>query len=333
MEQFLWAVPAAGALALAFAFIKSQWINKQDAGNETMTTIAKNIAEGAMAFLKAEYQKLAIFVIVVAGLLAYANNGKADSHALIAVSFIIGAVCSGLAGFFGMRVATAANVRTANAAQKGLSPAMDVAFSGGAVMGMSVVGLALFGLGLLFFMFGKSSLLGFTPDLSNPFELNQVLNVIAGFSLGASSIALFARVGGGIFTKAADVGADLVGKVEAGIPEDDPRNPATIADNVGDNVGDVAGMGADLFESYIGAIIGSMVLGISWMKAIQGPAFENIDGSLNPVLLPLFLAAAGIVISIGCTFLVKTKKVAILRRRSIQGPSLLQALCSSSASY
>ena len=299
MEANLWMIPAAGALALVFAYVKSAWINKQSAGNETMTTIANNIREGAMAFLSAEYKKLAIFVAVVAVLLAYANNGRTDSHALIAVAFIVGAICSGLAGLFGMRVATAANVRTANAAQNGLPPALDVAFSGGAVMGMSVVGLALVGLGGLFLLFGGTDIIG--GSMENAASLTKVLNVVSGFSLGASSIALFARVGGGIFTKAADVGADLVGKVEAGIPEDDPRNPATIADNVGDNVGDVAGMGADLFESYIGAIIGSMVLGITWMQA-------SPDKSINPVILPLFLAGAGIVISIVCTFLVKTKE-------------------------
>ena len=290
-------VPAAGVLALVFAFMKSAWINKQDAGNDTMKTIANNIREGAMAFLAAEYKKLAIFVVVVAVLLAYANHGRADSNALIALSFVVGAICSGLAGFFGMRVATAANVRTAHAAQKGLPAALDVAFSGGAVMGMSVVGLGVIGLGGLVMLFGTTDLIG--GALAGD-KVTLVLNVVSGFSLGASSIALFARVGGGIFTKAADVGADLVGKVEAGIPEDDPRNPATIADNVGDNVGDVAGMGADLFESYVGAIIGSMVLGITWM---------NVGDVGNaPVLLPLFIAAAGIVISILATFLVKTKE-------------------------
>jgi len=290
-------VPAAGVLALIFAFMKSAWINKQDAGNETMKTIANNIREGAMAFLAAEYKKLAIFVVIVAALLAYANHGRSDSNALIALSFVVGAICSGLAGLFGMRVATAANVRTAHAAQKGLPAALDVAFSGGAVMGMSVVGLGVIGLGGLVLLFGTTDLIG--GSLAGD-KVTLVLNVVSGFSLGASSIALFARVGGGIFTKAADVGADLVGKVEAGIPEDDPRNPATIADNVGDNVGDVAGMGADLFESYVGAIIGSMVLGITWMNV------GNVGNA--PVLLPLFIAAAGIVISILATFLVKTKE-------------------------
>ena len=303
MESNLWMVPAAGVLALIFAYMKSAWINKQDAGNETMKTIANHIREGAMAFLAAEYKKLAIFVVVVAVLLAYANHDMKDasgnliSHELIAVSFVVGAICSGLAGFFGMRVATAANVRTAHAAQKGLPAALNVAFSGGAVMGMSVVGLGVIGLGGLVLLFGTTDAIGGSLAAD---QITLVLNVVSGFSLGASSIALFARVGGGIFTKAADVGADLVGKVEAGIPEDDPRNPATIADNVGDNVGDVAGMGADLFESYVGAIIGSMVLGITWMNV------GNVGNA--PVLLPLFIAAAGIVISILATFLVKTKE-------------------------
>ncbi len=305
MEQYLWAVPVAGVLALAFAFVKAAGINKLSPGNDTMKEIANNIAEGAMAFLSAEYKKLAIFVVVVAALLAWANAGLADSHALIALSFIVGAICSGLAGFFGMRVATKANVRTTNAAQDGLEPALGVAFNGGAVMGMSVVGLGVLGLGGLFIGFSSSGLLGEGELVANGMAspmLDKVLNVVAGFSLGASSIALFARVGGGIFTKAADVGADLVGKVEAGIPEDDPRNPATIADNVGDNVGDVAGMGADLFESYVGAIIGSMILGMGWMASMgEGMA-------LNPVILPLFIAGAGIIVSIACTFLVRVKE-------------------------
>ena len=219
MESNIWMIPAAGALALLFAYLKSAWINKQDSGNETMSTIANNIREGAMAFLAAEYKKLAIFVVVVAAILGYANHGMKDgagnliSHGLIAVSFVVGAICSGLAGFFGMRVATAANVRTANAAQKGLPPALDVAFSGGAVMGMSVVGLGVIGLGGLVMLFGQTDIIG--GELTGG-KLTLVLNVVSGFSLGASSIALFARVGGGIFTKAADVGADLVGKVRQG---------------------------------------------------------------------------------------------------------------------
>ena len=304
VSSYLWTVPVAGVLALLFAFWRTTWINRQDAGTDAMKEIAKAIREGAMAFLSAEYRKLAIFVVVVAALLAWANASQPDSHALIALSFVAGAVCSGLAGLFGMRVATAANVRTTAAARTGLSSALAVAFNGGAVMGMSVVGLGLLGMGGLFLLFASTGLLGEGPlggmELAGNLKLMKLLNVVSGFSLGASSIALFARVGGGIFTKAADVGADLVGKVEAGIPEDDPRNPATIADNVGDNVGDVAGMGADLFESYVGAIVGSMILGLTWMP--------SLGGSLNPVILPLFIAAAGIIVSIACTFLVRVKE-------------------------
>ncbi|MCB9534928.1 MAG: sodium-translocating pyrophosphatase [Myxococcales bacterium] len=302
MTSYLWVVPVAGLIALGYAFMQSTWINKQDPGNDRMKEIAAAIQEGAMAFLGAEYRKLAIFVVVVAALLAWANASQHDSHALIALSFVAGAICSGLAGFFGMRIATAANVRTTNAAQQGLTGALKVAFNGGAVMGMSVVGLGVIGLGGLFLLFSGTGILGGGDVAKDMHFLDVVLNVVSGFSLGASSIALFARVGGGIFTKAADVGADLVGKVEAGIPEDDPRNPATIADNVGDNVGDVAGMGADLFESYVGAIIGSMILGMAWMGSMTEA------NRINPVILPLFIAAAGIVVSIACTFLVRVKE-------------------------
>ncbi|MBU0552471.1 sodium-translocating pyrophosphatase [Myxococcota bacterium] len=299
MINYVWLIPLAGLAALGYAFLKSAWINRQDSGTEKMKTIAAAIREGAMAFLMREYRILAVFVIVVAALLGWVNRDQPDSHQLIALSFVVGAVCSGLAGFFGMRVATAANVRTTNRAREGLAQALDIAFGGGAVMGMSVVGLGVLGLGGLFLLYNNTHILGMAPG---SFDVNRVLNVLAGFSLGASSIALFARVGGGIFTKAADVGADLVGKVEAGIPEDDPRNPATIADNVGDNVGDVAGMGADLFESYVGAIIGSMVLGVAWGRGLEGQA------SFNPIILPLFIAAAGIIVSIAGTFVVKTKE-------------------------
>ncbi|MDX1439532.1 MAG: sodium/proton-translocating pyrophosphatase, partial [Rubricoccaceae bacterium] len=226
-------VPAAGVLALAYAFLKAQWVKKQDVGTDQMAEIASNIADGAKAFLSREYRVLVVFVALIAAILAFANMGRADSSWMIAVSFVTGAFCSGLAGNIGMRVATKANVRTTNAARTGLGPALNVAFSGGLVMGLSVVGLGLLGLGGLFLAY----------DGLTEWDIAKVINVIAGFSLGASSIALFARVGGGIYTKAADVGADLAGKVYEGIPEDDPRNPATIADNVGDNVGDVAGMG------------------------------------------------------------------------------------------
>ena len=290
VNTYLWAVLNAGVLALIYAAWKTNWINKQDQGTERMVLIGKSIAEGAMAFLKAEYRILGIFVVVVALLLGIANAGRTDSSALISLSFIVGAFASGLAGFLGMRVATKANNRTTNAARNSLAEALNVAFTGGSVMGLSVVGLGLIGLGSLFILYQNI----FANDY------NKVITVISGFSLGASSIALFARVGGGIYTKAADVGADLVGKVEAGIPEDHPLNPATIADNVGDNVGDVAGMGADLFESYVGSIIGSMVLGASIV--VMG-GFD-----ISFVILPLLIAASGIIMSIVGTFLVVVKE-------------------------
>ena len=245
--NYLWAF---GILALIFVFIKNAWVAKQDEGNAKMARIAKNIADGAMSFLKAEYKILSIFVLAVAVLLYFKGVSEAGSNGMVAVSFIVGAICSALAGFIGMKAATKANVRTTQAARTSLGKALEVAFAGGAVMGLGVVGLGVLGLSGLFAIYSGQG-----------WAIGEILNVLSGFSLGASSIALFARVGGGIYTKAADVGADLVGKVEAGIPEDHPLNPATIADNVGDNVGDVAGMGADLFESYVGSIIGTMVLG------------------------------------------------------------------------
>lgn len=290
----------AGLLALLFTYIKSAWVKKQDPGNEKMRNIATFIQDGAMAFLKAEYKILIFFVIVVAGLLAWQGATTAGSSPLVAVSFVVGSFCSALAGFIGMRVATLANVRTTNAAINGLNKALSIAFAGGSVMGMGVVGLGVFGLSSLFILFS------FTHGVDTLTDANMVISIVTGFSFGASSIALFARVGGGIYTKAADVGADLVGKVEAGIPEDHPLNPATIADNVGDNVGDVAGMGADLFESYVGSIIGTMVLGIIFFDS---PAFQGLTfGPLSAILLPLFLAATGIVVSILGTFFVKVKE-------------------------
>ena len=282
--QLIWLSFIAALLALAYAYLKSRWINKQDPGNEKMQAIGQAVKEGAMAFLSREYRVLLVFVLVVAVLLAWGNAAQGTS--LVAVSFIIGATCSGLAGFFGMRVATTANNRTTQAARNSLNNALHVAFGGGSVMGMSVVGLGILGLTILFYLYG---------GLEENADLAKVMTILAGFAMGASSIALFARVGGGIYTKAADVGADLVGKVEAGIPEDDPRNPATIADNVGDNVGDVAGMGADLFESYVGSIIGAMVLAAS-------------AGFSNLVILPLVLAGFGILVSIIGTFFVRTKE-------------------------
>ena len=294
MDPLTLAIPGAGVLALAYAGFKASWVNKQPAGDKVMTDIAEQIQEGAMAFLGREYKVLGIFVAVVAVILGVANyfgNG-ADQHPLIALSFVMGAACSGAAGYFGMRIATNANVRTTQAAKTGLPAALDVAFSGGAVMGFVVVGLAIIGLSGLFLIY---------HNVVFADSMGTTLSVLTGFSMGASSIALFARVGGGIYTKAADVGADLVGKVEAGLPEDDPRNPAVIADNVGDNVGDVAGMGADLFESYVGAIIGAMVLGLGFVAVDSGD-------SLGPIFLPLFIAAGGIIASIVGSFFVKTKE-------------------------
>lgn len=311
MENILTIIPLFGVLALGFAWFKSHWINQQEQGDEKVVKIGGHIRDGAMAFLNREYRVLAIFVVVVAVLLSIATMfTEGLSGSLIGISFVTGAVCSGLAGYLGMRVATAANTRTANGARDGLNKALHIAFSGGSVMGMSVVGLGVLGLSLLtvlyLALFGASmpfltgeNLKDITPENLNLARVGDVISIIAGFSLGASSIALFARVGGGIYTKAADVGADLVGKVEAGIPEDDPRNPAVIADNVGDNVGDVAGMGADLFESYVGAIVSSMVLGLTWVPAIE---------SYNAIILPLALAGMGILVSIVGTFLVRTKE-------------------------
>ena len=295
----IFAIPVFGIVALLYTFWKSAWVSKQEVGTERMGRIAVNISDGAMAFLKAEYKVLSIFVAVVAILMAWSGNNE-NSSMLVAVSFLLGAICSGLAGFIGMKVATKANVRTTNAARTSLGKALEVAFAGGSVMGLGVVGLGVLGLGGLFLIY--SNMFG----VANGAEVTRVINILTGFSFGASSIALFARVGGGIYTKAADVGADLVGKVEAGIPEDHPLNPATIADNVGDNVGDVAGMGADLFESYVGSIIGTMVLGATFM-GVTGFDASNDYGGLNAVLLPLVLAAVGIVTSIIGTFFVRVK--------------------------
>ncbi|GAB4334989.1 MAG: sodium-translocating pyrophosphatase [Calditrichia bacterium] len=283
--DIVWLSLVAGVVALVFAIIKTRWINRQEVGTEVMAEISGHIREGAMAFLRREYRVLAIFVLAVGVLLALGNAGPLR---LVAVSFVVGAICSATAGYIGMRVATAANVRTTNAARSKLSLALQVAFSGGSVMGMGVVGLGVVGLSTLFLVYSNV----FGGELRTLHDV--VLPILSGFSLGASSIALFARVGGGIYTKAADVGADLVGKVEAGIPEDDPRNPAVIADNVGDNVGDVAGMGADLFESYVGSIIGAMVIG-----ALIG---------IEAVLLPLIIAGVGIIVSIVGTVFVRANE-------------------------
>ncbi|MFP4369515.1 MAG: sodium-translocating pyrophosphatase [Candidatus Kapaibacterium sp.] len=304
MDAILYVIPIVGIIALLFTYVKSSWVSKQDTGNEKMTKIAKHIADGAMAFLKAEYKVLVWFVLIVAILLGIQGATNEQSHSFVAISFVVGAVCSALAGFIGMKVATKANVRTTNAAITSLNKALLVAFTGGSVMGMGVVGLGVLGLSGLFIIYGF--FFGAFDAGSSSEIIRKVVTVVTGFSFGASSIALFARVGGGIYTKAADVGADLVGKVEAGIPEDHPLNPATIADNVGDNVGDVAGMGADLFESYVGSIIGTMVLGTAFFAL---PEFVDTPfGGLSPIILPLLLAAAGILVSIFGTFFVRVKE-------------------------
>jgi K(+)-stimulated pyrophosphate-energized sodium pump len=288
MKFLLYLVPILGVVGLLFTYIKSAWVSKQDAGDEKMQEISGNIANGAMAFLKAEYKVLTYFVILTSVLLFLLSQSNEKSHFLIVVAFIIGAVFSALAGYIGMKIATKANVRTTQAARTSLAQALKVSFTGGSVMGTGVAGLAVLGLGSLFIIFMTI----FVKDGNvNGESMEIALEVLTGFSLGAESIALFARVGGGIYTKAADVGADLVGKVEAGIPEDDPRNPATIADNVGDNVGDVAGMGADLFGSYVATILATMVLGREIKSADQ-------VGGIAPILLPMLVAGLGTIFSI-----------------------------------
>ncbi len=291
-QNLLYMVTLCGVAGMLFTFWKSSWVAAQDPGDAKMRKIAGHIAEGAMAFLKAEYKILVVFVACVSVLLALTSPADTSSP-MVGVAFVVGALCSGLAGLIGMQVATKANVRTAQAARTGLSKALEIAFAGGSVMGMGVVGLGVLGLGSLFILFSHQ----FGTDAV---AINRVITVITGFSFGASSIALFARVGGGIYTKAADVGADLVGKVEAGIPEDHPLNPATIADNVGD----VAGMGADLFESYVGSIVGTMVLGAAFMASGLADQFNG----LSAVILPLVLAGTGILMSILGTFFVKTRE-------------------------
>jgi K(+)-stimulated pyrophosphate-energized sodium pump len=288
-------VPFFGVIALIYTFFQSNWVNKQNAGNEKMKIISGHIADGAMAFLKAEYKVLTYFVVIVAILLAVMGTTSANSHWSIGIAFVFGAVFSALAGFIGMKIATKANVRTAEAARTSLSKALKVSFAGGSVMGMGVAGLAVLGLGALFLILKQI----FAPHSTvDSHEMERTIEILTGFSLGAESIALFARVGGGIYTKAADVGADLVGKVEAGIPEDDPRNPATIADNVGDNVGDVAGMGADLFGSYVATVLATMVLG---RETVSVDSF----GGFAPILLPMLIAGTGIIFSMIGTLFVR----------------------------
>src|SRR5580692_8467648 len=299
MDKLIYLVPVMGAIGLLYTFIKFAWVTKQDAGNERMQEIARYIAEGAMAFLRAEWKILSYFVILVAILLAVMGLTNPQSHWAIAISFALGAVLSATAGYIGMRSATKANVRTAQAARTSLSKALKVSFTGGSVMGLGVAGLAVLGLGGLFILLKAI----FAPGAAvNSEEMTRTIEVLTGFSLGAESIALFARVGGGIYTKAADVGADLVGKVEAGIPEDDPRNPATIADNVGDNVGDVAGMGADLFGSYVATVLATMVLGRETITT------DDRFGGFSPILLPMFIAGIGLLFSIVGTWFVKINK-------------------------
>ncbi len=298
-DVVLYSIPALGLLGILFMAIKSAWVTKQDAGDENMQELAGYIAKGAMAFLKAEWKVLAYFVVIAGALLAWSGTTVENSSPLIAVSFLIGAVLSALAGYIGMNIATKANVRTTQAARTSLAQALKVSFTGGSVMGLGVAGLAVLGLGSLFIVF-YTMYVKMTGAGVNGIEMEKALEVLAGFSLGAESIALFARVGGGIYTKAADVGADLVGKVEAGIPEDDVRNPATIADNVGDNVGDVAGMGADLFGSYVATILATMVLGRELVS-------KDNFGGIAPILLPMLIAGLGIIFSIIGMLFVRVK--------------------------
>ncbi len=299
-QNLIYLVPLFGITGLFFMYIKSSWIKKQNTGNENMQELANYIADGAMAFLKAEWKVLTYFSLIASILLFYSGTLVETSSPIIALSFLIGAIFSALAGYFGMSIATKANVRTTEAAKESLSKALKVSFTGGTVMGVGVASLAILGLGLLFIVFYNYFVISVGAS-ADSIEMVKTLEVLAGFSLGAESIALFARVGGGIYTKAADVGADLVGKVEAGIPEDDPRNPATIADNVGDNVGDVAGMGADLFGSYVATILATMVLG-------QEIYSEDSFNGIGPILLPMIIASLGLLFSIVGTFFVKINK-------------------------
>ncbi|MFN4892613.1 MAG: sodium-translocating pyrophosphatase [Bacteroidota bacterium] len=307
---FIW-VPLMGLIGLLYTLVKYNWVGKQDAGTDRMKEISNYIAEGAMAFLRAEWKILGYFVVVVALLLAFMASRNPHSHVLIAVAFVIGAVLSALAGYIGMSIATKANVRTAQAARTSLSKALNVSFTGGAVMGLGVAGLAVLGLGGLYLILKAYFVGDLTSGPEFQSEMLRTIEVLTGFSLGAESIALFARVGGGIYTKAADVGADLVGKVEAGIPEDDPRNPATIADNVGDNVGDVAGMGADLFGSYVATVLATMVLG-------QETTSVDNFGGLAPILLPMLIAGVGILFSIVGTWFVRISENAGLNTNTVQ---------------
>ncbi len=330
-NALFYAVPAMGIVGLLYTFIKYGWVSRQDAGDAKMKGISDHIAEGAMAFLKAEWKILFYFVALVAVLLGFMASKNENSHWSIAVSFIFGAVASAFAGWIGMSIATKANVRTAQAAKTSLSKALNVSFTGGSVMGLGVAGLAVLGLGSLYLILKQI----FAPGAAaTSEEMVKTIEVLTGFSLGAESIALFARVGGGIYTKAADVGADLVGKVEAGIPEDDPRNPATIADNVGDNVGDVAGMGADLFGSYVATVLATMVLG-------QEAVSTDNYGGFAPILLPMLIAGVGIIFSIVGTFFVRVSDSAGISTNNVQkalnlgnwGSIVLTAIASAALVY
>jgi K(+)-stimulated pyrophosphate-energized sodium pump len=300
-DNLIYAIPLFGIIGIIVMLYKSAWVIKQDAGDENMRTLAGYIADGAMAFLRAEWKVLGYFAVIAAIILAFSGTLVETSSPVIAISFLIGAFTSAFAGYIGMNIATKANVRTTHAARTSLAQALKVSFTGGSVMGIGVAGLAVLGLGSLFIVFYQMYVVQSGGDVNGP-EMEKALEVLAGFSLGAESIALFARVGGGIYTKAADVGADLVGKVEAGIPEDDVRNPATIADNVGDNVGDVAGMGADLFGSYVATILATMVLG----REVIATTADNFGG-IAPILLPMLIAGLGLIFSIIATSFVRIK--------------------------
>jgi len=334
MEKLIYLVPVFGLIGLIYTLVKFNWVSKQDAGTDRMKEISNYIAEGAMAFLKAEWKILGYFVVIVGILLALMASTNPHSHWSIAVAFVVGAVFSATAGYIGMKVATKANVRTAQAARTSLSKALEVSFTGGAVMGLGVSGLAVLGLGGLYIILKQV----FAPDAAvNSDEMIRTIEVLTGFSLGAESIALFARVGGGIYTKAADVGADLVGKVEAGIPEDDPRNPATIADNVGDNVGDVAGMGADLFGSYVATVLATIVLGQQTVVVFG----TDILGGYSPIVLPMLIAGVGILFSIVGTWFVRVSDAAGINTDNVQkalnmgnwGSIVLTAIASAALVY
>ena len=311
MDKLIYLVPIMGLIGLLYTVVKFRWVAKQDAGTDRMKEISQYIAEGAMAFLKAEWKILGYFVAIVGVLLAVMATANPHSHWSIAIAFVVGAVLSAFAGYIGMKAATKANVRTAQAARTSLSKALNVSFTGGSVMGVGVAGLAVLGLGGLYIVLKQI----FAPDAAiNSEEMFRTVEVLTGFSLGAESIALFARVGGGIYTKAADVGADLVGKVEAGIPEDDPRNPATIADNVGDNVGDVAGMGADLFGSYVATVLATIVLG----QQTTLVSADDTLGGFAPVILPMLIAGVGILFSIVGTLFVRISDTAGINTDNVQ---------------